>query len=356
MSIEKYKGVLLGCAVGDTLGMAVEGWKKEQIKKYVGSVREPMAPVIIKNEDGSEKTEDENGKLKYWTRDLKKGEWTDDTILTMAIAESIAEKNALDLEDNAKKHIIAYEALRMPDGRIKGGFGGTTQEAFKQLQAGKSPYHSGVIGGPGNAPAMKMHPVGMYMHATENYESGLSFARALGKMTHLDPRSIVSGIVQAHAIYALLDGVSRNELIHSVAKICKQYEEPLTEEFTWHKKGALLSRLEWISDNRDTTADEAHAHLGSSSAVYQSYPFSLFMLQKNFDSPLQGLIETVNYGGDCDTTGAIFGALAGARHGSAWLPSAWLDVLQGKERIVNAAHDIYALKNQHRAVFPDERS
>src|SRR3989344_1706469 len=120
MSIEKYKGVLLGCAVGDTLGMAVEGWKKEQIKKYVGSAREPMAPVIIKNEDGSEKTEDEHGKLKYWTRDLKKGEWTDDTILTMAIAESIAEKNALDLEDNAKKHIIAYEALRMPDGRIQG--------------------------------------------------------------------------------------------------------------------------------------------------------------------------------------------------------------------------------------------
>ncbi len=60
---------------------------------------------------------------------------------------------------------------------------------------------------------------------------------------------------------------------------------------------------------------EAFTKLRASSVVYSSYPFALFMFQKYWDSPMEGLIEIVNYGGDCDTTGAIYGSLAGAKNG-----------------------------------------
>ncbi len=353
MTSEYYEGILFGCALGDTIGMAVEGWKKEQIQRYVpGGICEQMNPIIVRNEDGSEKKEDEFGKLKYWTRDLKKGEWTDDTILTMAIAESIVEKKALDLEDIAAKHLTAYEHLRLPDGRIKGGFGRTTQEAFKLLKAGTHPNYSGVIGGPGNGPAMKMHPIGMYMNTTGKYDEGLDFACHISRMTHLDPRSVASGIIQAHAIYALLNGVSRDKFLHSTREICLKYEEPLTDKFVWHKSGSLLQRLEWIVENEDATPTDAYVHLGSSSAVYQSYPFALFMFQHSWriyekdaekSTMVKGLLRTINFGGDCDTTGAIYGALTGACFGMIF-PERWISVLQEKERLMNAARELYALK------------
>lgn len=338
---EKYKAVLLGCAIGDTLGMPVEGWKREQIKKYVGEIRGPIAPVILRDAEGRLIKNDEFGKLKYYTTDLKRGEWTDDTILTLALAESIIEKG-LDLEDVAKRHVKEYESRLREDGYVIGGFGGTTTEAIQNLRKGISPKHSGVIGGPGNAPAMKMSPLGIYMHAKNVYNQGLEFAQEVGKITHLDPRSLASGVVQAHAIYILLKDIQRIEFVSSLTDICKKFEKPLDERFTWYKQGDLLSRLNWIKSNIDANDEEAYNHIGVSSAVYKSYPFALFMFQKYWNSPLEGLLKTVNYGGDCDTTGAIFGSLAGAKRGI-FFPEKWLDILDKKDRIIQLADELSSL-------------
>src|SRR3989338_4019078 len=107
---ERYIATLHGCAYGDTIGMAIEGWKRGQIKKYVqgGRVTEPRAPIIVRDSAGAEISEDEFGKLKYWTRGLQKGEWTDDTIFTGAIAASIAERKSLDFDDIAQRHLKLY--------------------------------------------------------------------------------------------------------------------------------------------------------------------------------------------------------------------------------------------------------
>ena len=32
---EKFIATLVGCAIGDSLGMSVEGWKRKQIQKYI---------------------------------------------------------------------------------------------------------------------------------------------------------------------------------------------------------------------------------------------------------------------------------------------------------------------------------
>jgi ADP-ribosyl-[dinitrogen reductase] hydrolase len=45
------------------------------------------------------------------------------------------------------------------------------------------------------------------------------------------------------------------------------------------------------------------------------------------DSPRACVIGAVNQGGDADTTGGLAGMLAGATHGAAALPTAWVDRL-----------------------------
>lgn len=48
---ERIIGTLVGCAVGDALGMPVEGWPKARIKKHVGRITEMMDPVILRDSE-----------------------------------------------------------------------------------------------------------------------------------------------------------------------------------------------------------------------------------------------------------------------------------------------------------------
>ena len=318
---DKSIGTIIGCGVGDSLGMPVEGWKPEQIKKYAGRIVGPVDPVIVKDKSGNILEADEFGKIKCWNKNLKKGDVTDDTILTLALLGSLgicAGSGKLDMGTVAKGQIKAYESNHVQS------FGKTTKEAFANLQKGISPEHSGVIGGPGNAPPMKMAPLGMYMDAKNAYEEGLLFAEKVGLMTHLDPRSVAAGVMQAHAVYSLLQGTNKEKFLSSLVDVCRRFEKPLEDKFTFSKSGTLLERMRWIIENKDGAVESAYQHLGNTSSVYRSYPFTLFMFQKYWDQPLEGLLETINYGGDCDTTGAMFGALAGAKHGNIF-PKHWLN-------------------------------
>lgn len=339
---EKYIAVLIGTAVGDTLGIPVEGWKREQIKRYVpgGKITEPIDPFLVMDSSGKIIEQDEFGKLKYYSRDLKKGDYSDDTILTLALAESIAKCKGVDIDDIAKRQLKEYLIRIRPDGSVLGGFGGTTMEAFKRLNQGISPLESGVIGGPGNGPAMKMAPLGIYMHLSGFYEHGIESAKDISRITHLDPRSIVSGVVQAHAVYSLLNGTTRENFLKSILEVSRRHEEPLTKDFPLYDKGNFTSRIEWIFNNKDASVEEALSVIGNTSLVFKSHPFALFMFQKYWNNPIEGLLELVNTGGDCDTTGAMYGALVGARDGMIF-PEKWVSILKDKDKMIRLADRLY---------------
>jgi len=333
---QKYIATLVGCGVGDSLGMAVEGWNKDQIVKYVGKVTDFMDPVVPRNGSGAEITEDEFGKIGCYTRKYKKGEYTDDTILTLAIAESIAEKGRLDLDDICQKQIQAAETWG------KGGFGRSTKTGFTNIKEGISPLESGVAPGMGNGPAMKMSPIGLYMHATGNYAEGLELARLIGRATHLDERALASGIVQAHAVYTLLNNSEKQDFLDSVVGVSRFHEKEQNYA-ALAERGDLTAKLEWVLANQNKSPEQALDALGNGCLAFESHPFTIFMFQKYWNDPMQGLIETVNLGGDCDTTGAIFGALAGAKNGMIF-PEKWTNILQNKNRLAAAAEKIHALK------------
>ena len=323
---ERYIATLIGCAIGDTLGMPVECWSREQIEKKFGKITEPIDPILISR------------------KRLKKGEYTDDTILTLAIAESIAEKQSLDFQAITEKQIQSYEACRLQKGKFKGGFGKTTKLAFEKIKSGVSPLESGISPGLGTGPCMKTSPIGMYMHATGEYFRGLGVARALGESTHKDERAITSGIVQVHAVYSLLinSKISREDFSYSLVSLCKIEEKPLKENSALIERGNLTEKLQWVNENQNVNDEIAYKTLGNSCLAFESYPFTIFMFQKYWDKPLQGLIETVNWGGVCDSTGAMYGALAGAKNGI-FFPESWLTDLQNRERLEKAAEQIYEL-------------
>ncbi|RIK40782.1 MAG: hypothetical protein DCC58_13425 [Chloroflexi bacterium] len=51
----------------------------------------------------------------------------------------------------------------------------------------------------------------------------------------------------------------------------------------------------------------------------------------------EAIVAAVNLGDDADTTGAVAGALAGARWGLGAIPQRWLDTLRGRDELLQLA-------------------
>ena len=60
----------------------------------------------------------------------------------------------------------------------------------------------------------------------------------------------------------------------------------------------------------------------------------------------EGCLLAVNLGDDADTTGAVYGQLAGAYYGAEGIPDDWRNKLAMRDEILAFADDLYALSNK----------
>ncbi len=332
---ERASQIILGAAVGDTLGMPIEGWTPELISKYLTGVDLPLSGpetqrIVRANPDFS-LLDFPDGK--FLNRQMGKGEWTDDTALLLAVAQGLIDGNGFNLDAVAKAHVDLYKSIQDidPDGGW-GAYGKTTLMAMKRLAEGADPRQSGVDEkwAQGNGPALKTAPIGILAYKTGLYEEGLEFAYDVGAMTHKNPASIASGIVQAHAVYALLEGNNKSNFLKECALVARAEEDDREEGGEY-----LAPKLEFIAENPEMSDEDAYNALGNRFRVTENYPFALFMFSKYWDSPVEGMLAAVRMGGDADSIGAIYGSLAGAR--GVKFPADWTDILQDKEMLMNTS-------------------
>jgi ADP-ribosylglycohydrolase len=152
---------LVGCAIGDALGNPFE--------------MKPMASPL----------------LKEWDRLFKKGgtcwkgepgQYTDDTLMSIALAASIIEKGGFD-----PYHVAANYLAWFKSGNTR-GIGSTTAGAMLHLKLGASWKESGVTHNPdgrpsgGNGTAMRASPIGLWYR--KNPEKLLESAMQDAIITH----------------------------------------------------------------------------------------------------------------------------------------------------------------------------
>jgi poly(ADP-ribose) glycohydrolase ARH3 len=100
---EKFKGVLLGTAVGDILGVPIEGETRSYIQLKHGEIRD-----FLKNFIGE-------------------GCYSDDTQMTLALATSLIQCGKLDPKQCASQYALFFEPLRS----YGGGGGRRSRNYFK---------------------------------------------------------------------------------------------------------------------------------------------------------------------------------------------------------------------------------
>lgn len=312
MSLEKrFIGALLGTAVGDALGMPVEGWSAEKIDAKFGEI-----------------TNMKRGRA-------PKGTYTDDTQMMIAVAESLIENKGFDGGAMAKKFLEHFTPER--------GYGRGTRKALANLRNGKTWKKAGEgiygEGSFGNGAVMRIAPVGVRYYAT--VERLREVAEQSAMITHAHPVGMDGAAVQAYAIaLALVYGLQKNprngwraEMIEALIKFAK------TEKM----KDVLENTRELF--RKEAERELVIQELGHASLVFRSVPTAIFsfLVSENFED---AVIYAVNLGGDTDTIGAMTGAIAGAHWKEEAIPEPWKEELEtgkyGREYLISLAQKLYS--------------
>ena len=309
---DSIAGALLGTAVGDALGMPVEGLSHANVRTYYKGIKEY-------------RDDDQRG-------DLDAGQWTDDTQMTFALARVLAaHPEAPDRWPEAAAE--AYVALR-PEARR---WGETTTTAVDRLAEGASPTASGVPDRPTDGAAMRAAPLGAWWAARDaDRDEAFAAIRPVLAVTHRHPVALVAGWGQAAAVRQLLpetpDTLSREAFWDGLLDATRWAEARLeADDRVSRRLAALTDRLDAFPLDLRDACD------GVGVRADEAWPYACAMVARRPHLLENTLLSGINVGGDADTTGAMMGAMLGALHGWAAVPDEWREGLEDAERLEKEA-------------------
>lgn len=302
---ELTRAILLGVATGDALGVPVEfSWRHERDDDPVYTMRG------------------------YGTYNQPPGTWSDDTSLTLCLAESLAECGGLDTADLAARfvrwHAEAYWSAR---GEVF-DIGVNTARATSRLASGMEPEHCGADDemSNGNGSLMRILPL-LVLTLGTTPEHAYALASRCSALTHGHVRSRLACTYYLVFAECLLNGdqpaqayAKTNQTLRALLRTepVRRDVERLSSYETEHRAFARVL-------NGDL-ADLPRDGVDSSGYLMHCLEASLWCILRA-DGYADAIQRAVNLGRDTDTTAAVTGGLAALRYGADSIPRAYLDAL-----------------------------
>jgi ADP-ribosyl-[dinitrogen reductase] hydrolase len=284
---DRARGAMLGLAVGDALGAAVEWLHPDQIRsRYGGPLRDMVASGM-------------------W----ELGEWTDDTAMAIELAASMADQGRYDENDVFGRYAL-WARSRPKD------IGATVAAALRrsrspdEARAAAAAHHAAEGRSAGNGSLMRTVPIAIRYRSDPGAIERVS--RLDSSLTHHDPLAADACVWLNLTVAALIQGRNPPRSISDVARIAEE---------------AIAA---------------ADAELAAAAQEQRGYVLTTlriaFAAAFRHDAVEPAVVYAVNLGGDADTNGAVTGALAGARFGADAIPQRWVEPLQRKEVVSGLAN------------------
>ena len=295
---ERYRGSLLGLAVGDAVGTTLE-------------FRQPgsFAPL-----------DDMVGGGPFH---LNPGEWTVDTSMALCLAASLVERKCFDASDQMERYLRWRNAGYMSSTGRCFDIGGTVSSSLWRLEQTGNPFagsHDPNIAG--NGSIMRLTPVPLFY--THNPREAMEKAAESSRTTHGAPTAVDACRYLAALIIGAVHGASNEELLSAYYSPIPNYwqQSPLVPEIDEIAAGSFKQRQPPEIRGAGYVVKSLEAALW---AFYQSNSFR------------EGCLLAVNLGDDADTTGAVYGQLAGAFYGEQGIPQEWRTRLAHRSLIESLA-------------------
>ena len=306
---DRFLGCMLGLAAGDALGTAIEF-------SPPGSF-EPLEDIVG------------GGPFR-----LRPGEWTDDTSMALCLAESLIEQSRFDPFDQMKRYCRWYREGHLSSNGRCFDIGSTVRSALEDFEETGDPISGGT--GPrsaGNGSIMRLAPVPL-LYA--NFpETAIELSGKSSRTTHDTMACIDACRYFGGLIAGAVKGASKEELLSRGyspdGDTCK--EGDLTDEIFEIAQGSFKSKSPPEIKGAGYVVKSLEAALW---AFYRSNSFE------------EGCLMAVNLGDDADTTGAVYGQLAGSFYGSDNIPDGWVEKLALRQKIERFAEKLFHLSSKIR--------
>jgi len=290
----KYSGCFLGLAIGDAYGAPFEGGFIERLLwRAIGKTKQ--------------------GKTRY----------TDDTQMSLDLAESFLAKQKVDQAHLAKTFSNGYNWSR--------GYGPSAGSLLKKIKKGstwqemnRAKFKEGSFG---NGAAMRAPIIAMCY--PDNIEKLTENVIKCSEITHAHPLAIEGANLIALVTHAALNNWETIKIIESLPSWCS------SDAFS--KKISLCIEIvkKPAPDNYKTIKKELGNGIEAIESCVTAIYFALKFRDKENDIMLS---QIYSLGGDTDTIGAMAGAIWGAFNGSDKLNPNKIRDIESSEKMIELSH------------------
>ena len=304
---DRIRGSLIGLAAGDALGAAVEFQRPGTFE-----------PVTDFRSGGPHR--------------LEAGTWTDDTSLALCLAESLIERHGFDTRDQLDRYLSWFRSGHLSATGHCFDIGRTTISALHHYQRTGDPASGQATeDSAGNGSLMRVAPVPLAF-----YRDPVKAVELSGKSsttTHALPVCVDACRYYGALIVGAMQGVAKDELLAPRFSPVPGYWE----------QHPLEPRIDEVA--RGSFREREPPEIVGRGYVVKSLEAALWAFAKS-SSFEEGCLRAVNLGNDSDTTGAIYGGLAGAYYGIDGIPERWRRGLVQSDLVEKFADGIAALGDE----------
>lgn len=293
-TLDRFRGCLLGLAVGDAVGTTLEFKPK-------GSFT-PITDMVG------------GGPFR-----LKPGQWTDDTSMALCLATSLLECQGFDAEDQMQRYCRwQAEGYLSSNGRCF-DIGNTVSQALRSYKANGNPNAGSTEAwSAGNGSLMRLAPIPLFYYP--HVEQTLAIAGASSMTTHGATECIDACRLYSRFVLRALTAETKEQVLFTDG------------DFSGAAKITAIAR----GDYRDKNEHDIHG----TGYVIDCLEAALWCFWTT-DTFSAAILKAANLGDDADTTAAVCGQIAGAFYGRSGIPAVWIVKLAMGEMIQSLADRLY---------------
>jgi poly(ADP-ribose) glycohydrolase ARH3 len=298
---DKFAGSLLGGMVGDFIGAAVEAESPGYIRKTFKSVDDILALKTVPE---------------ILSGDWEVGHFTDDTQMTLAVAEWLLRDEALSGRELLASFCRAYEPWRHYASGTRLILESFPQAGDRWPELATAMFPQGSYG---NGSAMRVAPVGLMFH--NHFRGLIQVARTSSSVTHSHYLALQGAALQATAVAVALK--SPFEFVHFMTMLTStlSWFEELGQDTSVYK--TALARICEGTKNKISPL-KMSSLLGNGIKAQEAVPMAIYCFVTHPRSFERAVESALFLGGDTDTIASMTGAISGAALGESQIPARWI--------------------------------
>ena len=255
--------------------------------------------------------------------DLRAGEWTDDTAMGLCLAESLIACAGFDPVDQLERYVRWWRHGHLASNGRCFDIGVQTHTALAQFERTRTPQPLTVDPQScGNGSIMRLAAVPAAY--APDIPAAVAYSGHSSLTTHPAPRCVDACRYLGALVAGAIAGLTKDEVLDD----------------TFWRWGELHPEVAEVAGGSYKRREPPT--ITGSGYVVRSLEAALWALHRS-QSFRDGALLAVNLGDDADTTGAVYGQIAGALYGDSGIPDEWRRKLALRGQIIGFADSLRAL-------------